>query len=185
MELTGVALRLWSAYVPSTTVNQVYNQIGSVQVEPVAIDVGTMDAGALRHSTANRFRFIGRCSLGDTTFIVCEFVCLGTGFGALILILTAVSGCSWATLAEFLVRAGAWLLVRGYCELIYWLAATTSGGETCVGNVVAGLWGGDRYGLFTISLSTAFFVGVGRYWSKNALGNFVDHRSSLPTAAPA
>ena len=55
MELTDLALRVWSACVPSTTVNQVYmsHQIGSVQVGPVAIDVGTMDVGALPlpHST--------------------------------------------------------------------------------------------------------------------------------------
>ena len=53
MELTDLALRVWNACVPSTTVNQVYmtHQIGSVQVGPVAIDVGTMDVGALPHST--------------------------------------------------------------------------------------------------------------------------------------
>ena len=51
VELTDLALRVWSACVPSTAVNELYDQLGLVQVGPVAIDVGTMDAGALQYST--------------------------------------------------------------------------------------------------------------------------------------
>ena len=202
MELTDLALRVWSACVPSTTVNQVYmsHQIGSVQVGPVAIDVGTMDVGALPlpHSTPISQLLtcqppsssISRWNLRATTFIVSEFLCLGTGFGALILMLTAVSGClSLATRAALFVGVSGWLVVRGYCELIYWLAATTSGEETCLGNAVADVvevWGGDRSRyLFMMSLSTAFLVAIGGRWAKSALGNFADHRSSLPKSGRA
>ena len=53
MELTDLALRVWSACVPSTTTSQIFlsHQIGSLQVGPVAINVGTMEVGALPHST--------------------------------------------------------------------------------------------------------------------------------------
>ena len=89
-----------------------------------------------------------------------------------------------ATRAALFVGVSGWLVVRGYCELIYWLAARTSDEETCLGNAVGDVvedLGGLRY-LFMISLSTAFLVGLGSYWSRNALGNFAEHRSSLPTS---
>lgn len=51
IELTDLALRVWGVFVPSVTANQIFGQIGSTQFGPVPLNVGAMDAGALRDSS--------------------------------------------------------------------------------------------------------------------------------------
>ena len=111
-----------------------------------------------------------------------NFSSLGTGFGALILVLAVLCGWSWATLAALLVGVSGWLALHGYCELIYWLAATTSDEQTCLGNAV---WdavenSGGHQNLFMISFTTVMAVGMGNYWAQNALRNVAEGEHHLP-----